>query len=63
MSGVASVLCALCDVGSINRVCMCTGCLTMGKQKSLPGFKYGCIFLPINICNFFRKYIFVCSVL
>lgn len=34
-----------------------------GKKKSFPGFKYGCIFLPINIWNFFRKYIFVCSVL
>lgn len=23
------------------------------KKKSFPGLKYGCIFLPINIWNFF----------
>lgn len=63
VSGVVSVFCVLCDVGSVNRVCMCIGCFIMGIEKLFFGFKYGCIFLFINIWNFFRKYIFVCFVL
>lgn len=52
------VLCALCDVGSVTgSACMQEALLW--KRKSFPGLKYGCIFLPINIWNFFLESIFL----
>lgn len=49
---VSSVPCAMWAVlaGSA-----CVQDALLWKKKSLPGFKYGCIFLPINIWNFLES--------
>lgn len=47
---VSSVPCVI--MGSVTGSA-CVQDALLWKKKSLPGFKYGCIFLPINIWNFF----------